>query len=1269
MLSSDSKDCEALEAAGTDAANQSSELDLRHPSLRTGELNRGAPNAWLQAANASATQSVSGVYNLGLSKRQVDPHLQRHGRAEHTLHGSRNHAHPKALQQRPQSATPLTPALSTSTVKTVKCICTPLRLDSQVLASPWPGHGWPPGQTPTAHNSGCRIISPSLPSSRPSLPFQQYGNDGNSPAQLSFSNLGHENSFLTASSSFVSPSNNGVMHSAILDAPLQVSLAPPPHRDDRPLFSFGNSIMQSFPFTPTLPSSASRGHSIYRDAMMELARKNEVETPLATALFDGARVAASAAIAGSAAYNYKAKPVRGSGTPSSFGNAVASGASPNAHLYNGAVSASSENASVGNREMLADVWAVDWRRFERPSPASSSLMGHLTERFHHRAAVSPGADASIFGSERVAFNLSEDEYEKTPQCCDRTPEVLSSTGRDTQNEVVKVIAAETEGPPSPSFAEQTMPALLDQTVRPREANVKPVTFVEPEFSPAHSDSSSTIAATTSVTAPSLGKSSEITASLVNLSQLSKNRPSTPASASAVATAGRGTNDLHLFMPSPTDQYPHVFGTLRDSAARKSPSEQSTSILSLVPAPGVWQAAPTMMSAWHSLNPTPPAALGTAHSLRDLLEVLRLLQSDMENVCHEVPVSEHVVRRWVRSTLGLLLQLTAELLHSVDLAGEEALEGTGEPTITYTELKAEMTAAAASNGASLHATIEAVEREQENMEPLLLTTMLARGAIASLLQLLSKNCVTARQQSATGTATRASIVSYTPPKQCSTSCSGGGGGYNAPPQNVALLTPEKIEELMDKKTLHEELNSNWPKFTSAYNRHVLRYFCLRALYASCIGKDGGAVVAATEKKRCRTTTHADAAAFSPTPLNTLVSGWVEEQVLHWTAQHTLITPQQRHATTTTTCTHHDLDEPALRESLCWELPSFERVAEVFSSFRDGEGWRWWYSVLDHAMSCNFHVRENKRFFDYAERKLMSSSSAPTRAVQSALAHHEVTLGEIQEALEEAEVKLSAMEESGKAQRVNILQRILRRIFVLSLVASVQRTHDKDMPVTGAQLASYVHLQRKSLAEVEAQLSAHHAECSAHIKHIRTFLSLFPGEASAVRPLSESPQWTPGRSSAASGKRAHRSQPHLSVLSNSTPDMRSDHPCLQWYSPTIVSLAVLLARPRTENDAIDCSDGDPLTATATDMCMDSSAEDRTRTVVSLARDLTARSATTVQGLCTLLQSDTNGAGAHKMYQNPPARMSAPSTRALRRLQASLSEANQCIRLCMTSLRSLD
>ncbi|CBZ30281.1 hypothetical protein, unknown function [Leishmania mexicana MHOM/GT/2001/U1103] len=1267
-------------------ANPSSNNDSYRHSLRAEEQNRGVLSSLPSSANASASTYGPGQVDFGVSKAHTAAFQQPQGRAEHTLKGSSNHANSKVPPQRMQGSTPLTPPPATPTVKTVNCIYTPLRLDSQLLASPWSGYGWPavqapsptraggasaavplasywstnlspmpyPPGSPTAHNSGCRIISPSIQSLRLMPPHQQHGNDGASPAQLSFSNLGHENSFLAASSSFASPANLGVVHSTILDAPLQVSLMPPPCRGDRSLCSFGNSIMQSAPFTHTLWTSTSRGRSIYHDAMMELSHhKSEVDNPLA-------------AVVGGASYGHDTNPIRGSGITTSFGDVAAASGPSNAHLCNFAVSASSEDVSVSNTEILVGMGNVDWRRVERPSPGNSSLVDQLTVQLGIQRTGSLGSHTNTLDNDGEDIDFGEEGeegMEKARQSFNRTPEALASTGRGTQAAVAVATAADLGEATSQTFGEAHVPAPLEHTARHEGAKGKEGGLSFPVSTLAYSDDSSTMAAAASVTALSRGRAGEIATPLVNLPLRPSIGPTSPASACAVATAGHAIHDLHLFTPSPVDQGVHVFGATRGSATRNSPSEQSTSTLSLLPAVGVWQASPAITSVWQASNFTPTTAPNTAHTLRDLLEMLRLLQSDIDNVGNQLSVCEQMVRRWIRSTLSMLLLLTTELTHSVALAVMEASAGAADQAATYTRLQVDITAAVASCDDPLRATMDALKREQENLEPVLLTTMLARGAIASLLQFLERPYVTARTQSGTTTATtRMPNGMCAPSKQC-----GGRGAYGPAAPAVTPLTPERIEDLMDSKILREELNTNWPQFTSTYNRQALRYLCLRVLNVA-LSRDGySAGDVATEQQGCRTTTGADAPATSSTALETAVSAWVEEQVLQWTAQHPAITLQNRH-TTSTNSTLDDADGAAVREGLCRELPSFEHIAEVFSVFRDSEGWRWWYNLLADAMSCNLHVRVNRRIYDYFEKQLMDSPAAPDVAVRTALSCHEVTVEEVEAELEKVESRLSAMEESGKTQRVNILQHILRRIFVLSLVSSVQRTLGKDTPVLESQLATYVQLQRKSLEDVEAQLSAHHTECTAHAKHIRTFVSLFPDTASAAQAPSQSKPWALGKSAAISGVRTHANQPQHGLFSRPSPYLQADDTLLQWNCPNVASLAVLLTRPRPGSDAMERSEGLPA-ATAADANMEGSEEDRTRSAAALARDVATRSVATVQSLCALLQSGVDVAGSHPAYCASPAKMAAPSTRALRRLQASLSEANHCIQVAITSLRIVD
>ncbi|KAG5468634.1 hypothetical protein CUR178_01468 [Leishmania enriettii] len=1278
-----------------------SNTNSHHHSLRTEELNRGILSSLPSSANASASAYGSGPADFGASKGQTAAPQPQQERAEHSLKAGSSHADPNAPQQRMHGATPLSPPPSASKVKAVNCICTPLRLDSQLLASPWSGYRWPAAQAPSptraagtsasvplasnwnansspapyppgspaAHSSGCRTISPSMQSLRLLPPHQQYGNDGASPVQLSFSNIGHDNSLLAASSSTASAGTLGVVHSAILDAPLQVSLVPPPYRDERPLFSFGYSIMQSAPFSYTLSASTSRSHSIYRDAMTELAHcKKEVDNPLAAAHFDDVR----APVIGSAAYGDDANLIRGSGVTLSLGNATTAGGLPNVHLYSSAVSGLSEDASISNTEILVGMAGVDWRHVEQPSPANSSLAEQLTGQAGHQGTGSLGSHVNVLDNESDHIDFggkAEKKMENARHSVNGTREALASTGQGAQAAAAVITAADLEEPTSQTLGEATVPAPLDHTARPHRASGMVVDLSLPASAPVYSDGASSMAASTPVAVASRGGAGEIATPLVNPPLRPHIRPNTPAGAPAVGTTGRSIHDFHLFMPSPIDQGAHVFGAMRDSATRNSPSEQSTSILSLVPAVGVWQASPMIMSAWHSSTLTPTAALTTANSLRDLLEVLRLLQSDIDNVYNQVSVSEQMVRRWIRSTLTMLLQLTAELTHSIALAANEASDGmkesvfAAESASTYAQLLRDVSAAAASCDEVLRTTMGAIKREQANLEPLLLTTMLARGAIASLLQFLEKPCVGARTQSGI-TTTRTSNSILAPSKQC-----GSGGAYGSVASAATPLTPERVEELMDNKTLQDDLNRKWPQFASTYNRQVLRHLCLRALYVALSRDDNSGDILSAERQGCRATTDADAPAAASFALESVVSAWVEDQVLQWAARQPIITQQHRYSTFPSSMVDDD-NEAAVREGLCAEFPPFECVEEVFSVFSNGEGWRWWYSLLNHVMACNFNVRENKCIFAFVEKQLRDSPAAPAVAVRTALASREVTVEEVEEELEKVELELSAMEESGKEQRVNILQRILRRLFVFALVSSVQRTLGKDTPVLEAQLATYVQLQRKSLEDVEAQLSAHHTECSIHVKHIRAFVTLFHDAVSGAQSPSPSQPWALGKTAVARGMRTQTNQLHVGFISSLSPDLLPDDALFQGSSPAVVSLAVLLARPRTDHDAMERGESASVApVTVTQAHTDGGEEERTRAAAALARDVATRLVATVQSLCVLVQSGVGVTESHKMYCTSPAKMSAPSTRALRRLQASLSEVNHCIRVCMTSLRIVD
>ncbi|KAK7200797.1 hypothetical protein NESM_000138000 [Novymonas esmeraldas] len=1338
-------------------------VDLCGSSPLAGELNRAHPSSLSSSANSSAALPTPGMASFGvfkatagLQQRQQFQHQQPlHSRTERSLNGSSNRANPKMvslpqqqqqqqqqqeqqqqLLQRTHGVSPPSP-VSAATLRAVPSGYTPLRLDSQLLASPWPGGTWSAGHvpsptrhisssapipltscwnanaspppypcgSPTVYSGAYCIVSPSTQSLRLLPPQHVYSNDGASPVQLSISNLGHDNSFLAAPSCTASPGTAGAVHSAILDAPLQVSLVPPPHRDDWPLFSFGTSIMQSAPYTPTLQTPTSRGLSIYHDTMIELAcHKSEVDNPLSAALQDSSRVSASAAA--TATTTGGAGPVAAARTITTTTTTTAAAASTRGQLFQCAVSAMSDEASASNTEILASMGTLDWQRLGRPSPTSPTLHDQLTSRPGDRPASSLGSNVAAAADDDDDDEEYEDEEEEQRNelevqrgRANSTPEALASTGRDMQGvaAAAAAAAADTDEPSLGMFEEPAQQAALSETARPTSVDrragtaslsLSTLAYSELAGKAAASSSSAAATATTPIANTLRGVSGQMATPLLHHPPRSTFRPHTPSGVAAV----RSTHDFHVFMPSPIDQGAHVFGAVRDSAPRTSSSEQSASTLSLAPGLAAWQTSPTLLTVLHSTNRTPTATPGAASSLRDLLEVLRLLQSDIDNVFGRVAASEHVVRRWITSTLSRLLQLTAELVHSASLAALQVADEAKEPgtegtrAATFAKLRDDIAATAASCGETLRKTIAAVRRDQEHLEPLLLTSMLARGPIASLLQWLEKPLVTAKAAHQTpSTTTSTTTTSATEATLPSLQGNSAPAAVTASATAAAPLTPERIDKLMDGHVLAEELDTAWPHFVHTYNRQVLRYHSLRAVYVLLSSKedtagDGAAEQRSDGRRRNRTSNStggdvpfdATTVAASAGVLEGCVETWVDEQMEHWaTYLQPPMAPSQRHrdATLSKPAVDEDGGGAEVRESLCSALPSFKDVTEVLNGACEGDGWRWWYGVLSRAMSCRLHAREDARHFERVKAQLSGASSEAT-AVRAALARHALAAEEVEAALEAAEARLSAMEEDGRARRLSILQRILRRMFVLGVVASVHGSLGKDAPVSAPQLAAHVQVHRKSLEEVEAQLGAHHAECIAHVRHIHSFLTLFSDDGCGASLPSRASQW-PTHRAALADPRSRASPSHLGLRSNSSLDQPSEDTVSRWNSPSVASLAaLLLVRPRPDRDVMQRSDSSAaLSIAAADALTDGSDDDGTRAAAALVRDVTVRLATTVQSLCALLQSDADEAEAHKLSYASPAKLPAPSTRALRRLQASLSEAHHCTRVTMASLRLID
>lgn len=1259
----------------------------QHSSPQAEELNQ---------ATESSSASLSVASALRSPYVAPPPHRNQHisGEPNTNMHASSNPIAPVKARQpysphrRTSSSGPLSPTPA-GKVTAVNTVYTPLRLDSQLLGSSWTGAHQPqpiasptrvgvgpggaayssywnvatspvpyPCGSPTAYGSGLRTMSPSTHSLRhhPQQQSQhQLLNSDGSPMQLSISTPGRESSFISTMPTYTSPSAAGMLHTAILDAPLQLSLVPPTCGDDYPYFSFGNSILQSTPYTPTVQTPTARSYSIYHDTVRELAQqRTEMDNPLSLFQSENSRHHGH------------------DGSPASLSGGAISSASLTPltvdvavqlpHLPPRAVSEVSFASGCGAivPPKIVDGTLVDWTKLGQMSPPSPRLPEPLTAR------PTTDTDAAAHHGPRGAAQEDEDDAEGSNSSSrNSTPDEEEEVAHDgAESAAVSPDVAVSDGAAMP-FGE------LGRTQRPHEAatsssgpdwaasgretrNVAAVSLSDADFAFRELQSRQP-AGTPSPERGKSGSGLRVSVSAAAYPRRKGTQPNSPGVAPPGAMLQLGVPDLHLFMPSPLDEGAGGFAPARDGVTGYSPSEHSVSALSLVPHLGMWHASPALLSA-HSPAPSVQTALG------DLAEVLRLLQSDVTNVYGRVSSNEHTVRHWASCTLDALLRLTVELLHSVRRSAEDEVvtrEAAPEDSLNHAALYDEVRKWANGCGDALRATIPAAQRDHDKLEPLLLTSMLARGSIQALLRSLERPYIAddgaaAKADAGHDPATAPAATAATIPASRRISPA-------LPTPNP--LTKERVDDLMDSEVLARELSGEWRQFASDYNRKLLRYLFLRVLYKRLSGKDRrtsdtisssdvhvGAAADATARHGSPASSARGGSGAAST-LRTIESAWAEDQLKRWSA---IMQRFQLRAECKGNAPPSEesapVDEATLqlfREALCHDFPSYDVVSSVFSTFRKGESWRCWYILLDRTMECTFRAQEQKELFAYVEQQFLTSPSAPATAALHAASNGQIALEQVEEALEKVEASLKALEEQGKARRVAILQLLLRRIFVLSVVSSVHRAAGKDAVVSNAQLATYVQVQRKSLEEVETQLTAEYAEAETQVTTIRAFLSHMATASRDLATGSESPK---------------NGAPHTPAhpCSATSPVQPSD---AQWNTATVGALGSLLARARSHSGTMDRNDDTDDSGCSDEDGLHRHMQDGLR----LVEDVTTRVVESIGSLCALLQSDVDLKDVKRGYDVAPTKLPIPSTRALRRLQTSLSETHRAVLVASASLHT--
>ncbi|KPA82208.1 hypothetical protein ABB37_03328 [Leptomonas pyrrhocoris] len=1249
-------------------------------------------------------QSHYGEQPLRTQHISGEPNASMHCSSNPTTHPNKPQGY--RSQMRRSSSGALTP-IPMEKSKAPNSMHAPRPFDAQLLSSPWPGgyqlpttqplpsptragggagvatsSYWNvpssptpyPCDSPTAHGNGVRYVSLSVQSLLQQQQHQHQqlnGNEDSSPMQLSISTLGRESSLIGGSASaFASPGATGMVHSAILDAPLQVSLVPPPYHSDHPYFSFGDSITQSNVFTQSTQTSMSCGHSIYQDTMLELSQHTQGLAHLYSVLNaestrPAARECTPTSLADAATLSVSTTPltVEVAGQPHQTPQRLMSRAF------------SGPGSGAIDPPKLPDGTLRDWWRLEQTSPTSPPLQEPLTARPNEQSDEE--SDGRRVVQKHGPPQEEEGDLVDDSRCSD-TPEGLPSTYAES------TAVPPHNGVPHEGAQQQQqqqddersgMKRLHDTSINLTESI--DVNSTEPHNAAAellsrtnfasnemHSKATTAAAATTSA-APwerkNAGGGLQMATPLNTYSRRQRAQPNMPAVALHTVDGTLGVTDAHVFLPSPVDQGAQGFAPLRDGLTRRSPSEHSTSMLSPVPNIGVCQASSMLFSAWQSAGASPLTAPTFVAALSDFHEVLRLLRSDIANVDSRVSMNEHTVRHWIGCTLSALLHLTVEISHSVPLSAvEEVTENEAKPEqgLTYTQLHADVLSGVASCVETLRNTIPAIQHDRNIVEPLLLTSMLARGAIISLLCSLEKTYNRSESQFAATNGVVASrpmevhdagaaapiVLTTTNPI---TAVPANRRDASVVVHVPAPLTTERIDEIMNSDLLAQELGCKWLQLTSKYNRNLLRYLFLRVLHAQLRCADGskgsGEAHSTDDGNTHRSSSASSVHDSTAATLRTIESAWTDDQLKQWSFLFQRSTSQVGHKGDVTgdDITHADEAGTRLfREVFCPHLPSYKVVTETFSSFRGGECWRRWYVLLGQMMECTFHVQDKTDLFDYVARQFTDAPDPYARAALRAVSVGQITLQQVEESLESVKAALISAEEEGKARRVTILQLLLRRIFVVGVVASVHRTLGKDAVVSDAQLAAYVQVQRKSLEEVEAQLTAEHTDGATYIKYITDFLSRF---ASVSRVTSRASV------TALDGT----SEGRLCDSAATTP-LPSRDP--QWNIFTVGPLAPLLAGTRSRNDdANDFGRNESAEAPAT----------TTRDALALVRDVSARIMDTISTLCVLLQSDVDVPEAKRHYRVDPTKIPTQSTRALRRLQASLIETHRATMVCLACL----
>ncbi|KPI87476.1 hypothetical protein ABL78_3425 [Leptomonas seymouri] len=1218
-----------------------------------------------------ALQSHRGDQQLCTEHISGEPNANVHSSSNPTVHLKSPHL--RSLQMSHTSSRSLSPA-PTKKAKVLKKMYLPPRLDSHLLSFPWSNsHPLPtmqsvpsptrtcngrsgavhsywnaasnpvpyPCGSPTAYSNGVRVISPSA---QYFLQQQSLSMGDSSPIPLSISPSCRESSLIGGTSIAISPSVSGIAHSTILDAPLQASLVPPSNSDGYPHFCFGNSIMQSTPFTPVISTPSSRGHSIYLDTMMELSQhRQELDNPLSGLQTEGMR------------------PLGHEYTPTNLARRNVSSASITSLMaeaagqlhqvppqsMNGAFLASCSGTIFPPQ--IVDGTPTGWVKLRQISPANTLSSGQP-----------PGRSTTQLHGDDEGYAVEKQDTPQEAEAGETCNSRCSSTLDDPSSFIVENTAIFPSASPE-EIASKLHIGGAGRTKFDRETNFNgtepdaasgteqsTVAVVAPSDSARIDDKMRSKAAVeTSSTAPEAhGSTKEGLQLEVSPGVDSRRRnasQSTPGVSPPTTHVASSAPRRSLCTPS-EDDGSCAPPPLRDGLTRHSPSERSTSTLSLVPNIGVMPATPTLFSVWRPVCMTPSTAPNVCEAFNDLLESLRALQSDIAKVHSRVSLNEHTARHWIGCSLNALLHLTVEVSHSAYLSAiEEPAENEVKPErgLTYAQLRVEIQSGAAGCVEGLHNTIPVAQNGCDILEPLLLTSMLARGAITSLLWSLEQAYAQCGPQPTAANGT-AALKQSDVHDAAAAAATNRRAAYVTVPL-PAPLTAERIDELMDSDALANELGGEWRQFTSDYNRTLFRYVFLRVLYAQLSRKNGSEGSGGANNAADGTYQHRSSAAntngSTETTLHTIASAWVDHQVKQWSFIFQQDAFMENCNDAVIRENLPEVDEAGiqlLREAFCRDFPSYEVVCKVFSSFREGECWQRWYTLLGQMMESAFYVQGNTALLDYATEWFTKAPSPSASAALQAISAGQITLEQVGEALATVETSLGLMEEEGRARRVTILQLLLRRIFVLGVVSSVHRNLGKDAVLSDAQLATYVQVQRKSLDEVEAQLTSEHAEGKNLIKCIRAFLSLFSDKSTCTFKAGVA-----GFGEAAATR---------IVDGNAIPSVSSPH--LQWNTSTVEPLASLLEDARPHIGSSERSTNEDT-------------QKWTRDALSLIHDVSTSTIGAIKSLCALFQTGVDVTEAKRDYSVAPTNIPIHSTRALSHLQASLTETHRTAMVCLASL----